>query len=412
VLRSQSKRLLLNCSRQSGKSTVASIAACHRATFRQKSVQLLISPSLRQSSELFGKVLDVLRACPFAPKRIEESKLSLRLANGARIISLPSSEDTIRGYSSVDRVIEDESAFVDDSLNIAVRPMLAVSGGDLWLMSTPNGRHGHFFEAWEKGGKTWDRHTVAAREVPRIKPEFLEEEKRVLGARYAQEYECAFVTAATGRVYHAYDPELNLITKAPQCAYHLLGIDYGVVDDTAFTVLGWRDHDPCVYVLQSYRMAGTSPSDAAEEAKRLEATYSFVKIVGDVGGMGKGFQVEGARRFQLPIEAAQKTNKPGYIALLNGDLARGRVKVVRDACPDLIDEWSTLPWAENRMKEAPGFPNHAADSCLYAWRAASAFHETPEEKPPALGTPERFALEEAEMLERDEADLSKAWWDQ
>ena len=36
-------------------------------------------------------------------------------------------------------------------------PMLAVSGGATWLLSTPNGARGFFWEAWEHGGPDWER---------------------------------------------------------------------------------------------------------------------------------------------------------------------------------------------------------------------------------------------------------------
>ena len=45
ALRWSGKRLLLNCSRQSGKSTTAAILALHRALFYPASLVLLVSPS-------------------------------------------------------------------------------------------------------------------------------------------------------------------------------------------------------------------------------------------------------------------------------------------------------------------------------------------------------------------------------
>src|SRR5262249_10966467 len=62
-------------------------------------------------------------------------------------------------------------------LYLAIRPMLAVSNGRLILMSTPWGKRGHFFEAWQNGGEAWQRIHITARECPRISPEFLAEEK-------------------------------------------------------------------------------------------------------------------------------------------------------------------------------------------------------------------------------------------
>ena len=56
ALRWAGKRLMLNCCRQAGKSTIASILALHRALYYPGALVLLVSPSLRQSGELFRKV--------------------------------------------------------------------------------------------------------------------------------------------------------------------------------------------------------------------------------------------------------------------------------------------------------------------------------------------------------------------
>ena len=56
LLGSSSDRVLLNCSRQSGKSTMAAIIALHRALYHPGSLILCLAPALRQSQELFGKL--------------------------------------------------------------------------------------------------------------------------------------------------------------------------------------------------------------------------------------------------------------------------------------------------------------------------------------------------------------------
>jgi hypothetical protein len=60
VLDSTAKKTLLCCSRQSGKSSVSAILALHTAIFMPGSLVLMVSPSLRQSSELFRKFLGYL----------------------------------------------------------------------------------------------------------------------------------------------------------------------------------------------------------------------------------------------------------------------------------------------------------------------------------------------------------------
>src|SRR5215207_3085161 len=107
-LRSSSDRVLLNCSRQSGKSTMSAVIALHRALYYPGSLVLCLAPTLRQSQELFAKVAGFYRDLgrPVAPRG--ERKLSLELENGSRIITLPGSEKTNRGFSGAALLLVDE----------------------------------------------------------------------------------------------------------------------------------------------------------------------------------------------------------------------------------------------------------------------------------------------------------------
>lgn len=193
ALRWSGKRLMLNCHRQSGKSTTAAILAVHRALYQPGSLILLISPSLRQSGELFKKVQGFLAKVDSKPKLSEDNRLSFTLSTGSRVVSLPGDERTTRGFSGVDLIIEDEASRVDEDLYRAVRPMLAVSGGAIILMSTPFGKRGHFFEEWQSRENGWKQLEIPATKCPRISKEFLAEELRSLGQTwYRQEYLCSF----------------------------------------------------------------------------------------------------------------------------------------------------------------------------------------------------------------------------
>jgi phage terminase large subunit-like protein len=142
LLRSEADRVLLNCSRQSGKSTMSALIALHRALYLPGSLVLCLAPALRQSQELFGKIANFYRDLDRPVSPLGERKLSLELENGSRIITLPGSEKTIRGFSDAALLIMDEASRVEDELYFAVRPMLAVSGGALMMLSTPHGKRG------------------------------------------------------------------------------------------------------------------------------------------------------------------------------------------------------------------------------------------------------------------------------
>lgn len=196
VLRSEHPRIILNATRQGGKSTTVACKALHIGLFTPKSLILLVSRSLRQSSELGRKLFDSYRELGRPVSADSESKLVLELSNQSRIICLPGGDEaSIRGYSGVSCLIIDEAARCPDALFIAVRPMVAVSGGSIFLLSTPFGKRGFYYTTWAEG-EGWQKVEVKAEQCHRLSPAFLQQERRELGPRwYGQEYGCQFVEA-------------------------------------------------------------------------------------------------------------------------------------------------------------------------------------------------------------------------
>jgi hypothetical protein len=192
LLRSGSNRVLLNITRQGGKSTMSALIALHRALYHPGSLVLCLAPAERQSKELFSKITNFYRRLHDEPPPDSDRKLGMHLANGSRIEALPGSERTVRSFSGVDLLILDESARIEDALYFAVKPMLAVSGGRLLMLSTPYGKRGVFHKEWTEGDE-WERFEVPAQECPRIPAAFLESERRSMPSWwFDQEYGCQF----------------------------------------------------------------------------------------------------------------------------------------------------------------------------------------------------------------------------
>ncbi len=209
LLEQRPSRALVRCCRQSGKSTVAGAAALDVALSTPKSLVLLVSPSQRQSSEIMQRVRDLLTPLAGQPgivstKPVSESILSLRLQNRSRILSLPASETTIRGYSA-SLVLLDEAAYVPDSLIHAILPMLAATNGRLIGLSTPRQRAGWFYNMWTQGDPAYMRIKVTASECGRISAEHLAEAKATMPtARFAAEYMVSF-TESEAQVFRSSD---------------------------------------------------------------------------------------------------------------------------------------------------------------------------------------------------------------
>jgi hypothetical protein len=196
VLRLQPRRTLLLCSRQAGKSTVAALLGLHTSLYQPESLVLFVSPSLRQSSELFRTTMRFYQRLAGVPALAQESALRAQFDNGSRIVRLPGSEKTTRGYSKASLIVVDEAARVEDALWASLRPMLATSkdGGKFVCLSTPAGTRGEFHKYWSAGGADWHRVEVPATACPRISPEFLKEELRQLGQqRFDEEYGLAWL---------------------------------------------------------------------------------------------------------------------------------------------------------------------------------------------------------------------------
>lgn len=198
LLRSRSDRIMLNITRQGGKSQTASALAIKEALFHplvygRPALILMVSPTLRQSGELFREKFKILYkdlGCPVPIKA--ESALTMELVNGSRIVSLPGEAGNILGYSAVTLLVIDEAGMVPDPLYFSVRPMIAVSKGSIIALSTPWGKRGWFYDEFT-GPRRWDRYEVPASECPRISPDFLAEERDALGDRwFRQSYECKF----------------------------------------------------------------------------------------------------------------------------------------------------------------------------------------------------------------------------
>src|SRR3954466_14976587 len=179
VLLSSAPRLLLNATRQSGKSTAAALKAAW--TVLQGGLAVVVSPSLRQSGYLFRKLARHLVASDAAFRR--ETMTEVELVSGGLAVSLPGDRPAmLRGLSLRHEggpavLIVDEASRVRDELWATVSPMLAAApAAQQILLSTPAGASGEFHRAWSSN-EDWERVQITADQCPRISAEHLTAER-------------------------------------------------------------------------------------------------------------------------------------------------------------------------------------------------------------------------------------------
>lgn len=194
VLDSTALTLLINCSRQAGKSTICAVLIVAELLKPGRTV-VIVAPSERQSKELYRKVLSFWRRLGKPIAHVTINRTSLELVNESRLLALPGKPDTIRGVSAVNLLIADEASVVADDLYSSVTPMLAVSNGRLVAPSTPKGKRGWWYTLWsipEAEDTEIVRVTAKATEIPRIPASFLAREQRT-NPLYLQEFDNQFI---------------------------------------------------------------------------------------------------------------------------------------------------------------------------------------------------------------------------
>ncbi len=159
VLQPHLRRVVLLCSRQSGKSTIVAAIALWTAIFRRGSLTLIVAPAKDQAQETMGKIKDFFHLLPGRLKDTKrDSQHEMVLSNGSRILALPGTERASRGYSAPDVVILDEAARIPDETYMAIRPTMTKNPhARMFLLSTPNGKQGFFYRAWSREDSVWTR---------------------------------------------------------------------------------------------------------------------------------------------------------------------------------------------------------------------------------------------------------------
>lgn len=186
--------LLMLVTRQGGKGMVASLLALEAMISRPGSTTVIIAPAERQSKRLLRRIRRHYHLIPDRVPVLLESSVTIELRNGAEVMALPGSEETIRGIEAVDLLIVDEAALVDDDLMASVTPMLITTNGRTAAFSTARGKRGWFWKEYTGDSPDWYRARVTAPDIPRISPDRLAKERSRIGEfMYRQEYLCEFL---------------------------------------------------------------------------------------------------------------------------------------------------------------------------------------------------------------------------
>ena len=275
---------VVRAGRQSGKSFAESLRVALFALLNPKTTTLIIASVDRQSIELLEKVKShiVQIAGNQISKRPTFHKILLK--NGSKILAEPAGATGygLRGFT-VDKLVADEAHYIPDAVFVAVRPMLATTGGTLDLLSTPRGNEGFFYDCFQKD----DFHHIhiKSEDCPRISDEFLKQErKRMTKLQYCQEYEAEFLDSL--QQFFPKDIIDKCIGEIKTTGINYLGVDlagYGG-DQNAFITL--NNLKKISYITNVETSERVRAWETVQQIIELNNQFNYKKIGVDDGGLG------------------------------------------------------------------------------------------------------------------------------
>jgi len=300
--------LCINSGRQVGKSAVVAIKASEYMVNHPGKKILIISVTEDQAEMMMQKIMLYLvdnYKDQIAKGKSKPTKHLVTLKNGSAVKCKAVGQYGLGVLGlTIDILIPDEAAYMPEAIWASVTPMLLTSGGNIWLVSTPNSREGYFYDAYTNPDMGFKTFHVNSEEVAEQRPEpqrsimlnYLKSEKaRMTDLQYAQQYLAQFLEELRqlfpdplikgAQALHR-PSSSTLDTHQSYSGEHYLGVDVARMgkDQTTFEVL--EKIDKKLYQRENIVMKKLLTTDTTRKIIELNRLYDFKRIYIDDGGLG------------------------------------------------------------------------------------------------------------------------------
>ena len=184
---------------------------------------------------------------------------------------------------------------------------------------------------------------------------------------------------------------------------YILGIDLGWHDSTAFVVAAWAPTHRALHFIHVEKHPHMLTNQVMARIAELEEEYGgFDARVVDPAAGGKRLAEDLSQVYGVYVESARKQDKCAFIAMMNGDISAGKIKLDPDGA--LAQEWRSLQWGNHEKTEVDKqCADDASDAALYVWRFAH--HHWSKEK--ILGPAENTVEWTREQQRKEREQLQK-----
>lgn len=418
------------CSRRAGKTISCAADLCETAFFNPGTTCLYITLARNNAKKLIWPEIKKINRLFNLGGDPNEADLSMKFSNGSIIYCSGASNiaeiEKFRGLALKKVYLDECQSFpsyikvlIDDILS----PALMDYAGSLILIGTPGPVPVGFFYDCSISSE-WAHHEWTFWQNPHI------EEKSGLTHQqtFDRELKRRGVTSEEPSIQREwfgkwkFDPEslvfkydaarndFNDLPHQPSDYVYIMGVDFGYEDADAISILAWSEKTPVTYMVDELVVPKQGITELVEQIELLRKKYQISKIVADFGGLGKKISEEIIRRWQVPVEPADKQRKFEAIELMNDALRTSRFMVrksSRFAADAMLVEWDKEKSTPDKRVVSDRFHSDILDAALYAFRLSPAYAYSPPPPKAEYGTDawmdeqiekmEQHALKQAEL---------------
>lgn len=424
--------VVASCSRRAGKSIGCGIDLVTTCLNNANINCLYITLTFGTAKRLVWKELVNLNNKYGLGAKANVTELTLTFPNGSTIYlagcSSTAEVEKFRGMAFklvyIDEV-QSFKSFIKELIDDVLAPALMDYAGSLKLIGTPAPlRRGFFWEALNNKGNSvhswtfWNNPHIALKSK-KTHQQMLDRELKRRGVTtndpsIRREWFGEWIDDTNTLVCH-YNAMVNDYTKLPPILTDfVIGVDIGFNDADAIAVIGWNKHEKVCYLVEEVVTAQQGITELASQIQAVYNKYKPLKIVIDQGGLGKKVAEELRKRFQLPVQGAEKSRKLEYVAILN-DALRTRAffakSTSRFAADSRIIEYDWDKCTPEKMVIKTDPHSDIFDAVLYSYREAIHWLSEPAK------TPENSRLNwaqiaEAELYAKMQMDEDKKEWEE
>jgi len=312
--------LLLCTGRRIGKTYIMAKKAVDRMRYKTNTQIVVVSLTADQAELIIEFAREIIQAeCPreISKKHTDTNKTKITFKNKSKLMARPvgNTGDAVRGFTG-DVLIVDEASRMPPLMWMAAKPILLMTGGEIWMCSTPAGKEGYF---WKQYDKAYNKKDPEARfkviyktseDVVYNRPlsstwtesqragaiRNLEEEKKDMSElEYGQEYLGLFMEDLKRLFDEKWITNCAVLEKsqsqASQLGTYFMGCDIARLGKDAGTFEIFKKTENLILHLDNFVTRKKLTTETHDNIIRLNKLWNFKKIGIDAGSGALGVGV-------------------------------------------------------------------------------------------------------------------------